>query len=59
MLPLRMSGIVCLLVDDVSRNRWRIAVTNRPVLDFARAESKRLGIRVYPAHAPTYGDEGT
>lgn len=50
------TGNVCFLVrEDGKRDTWRIGVTSRPVVDFARAESKRLGTKVYPAHTPTYG----
>lgn len=49
------TGIVCLLVDDTQPTRWRIAVTSRPVIDFSRAESRRLGANLYAAHTPMYG----
>ncbi|HKO91638.1 MAG TPA: hypothetical protein VJU61_10820 [Polyangiaceae bacterium] len=52
-----MNAIVCFLVsEEPPRDPWRIAATMRPVMDFAKAESKRLGTKVYPAHT-VYGDD--
>lgn len=50
-----MSGLICFLREEPHRGRWRIATTSRPVLDFARAESRRLSATLYPAHTPMYG----
>lgn len=51
------SSIVCFLVnDEPPRDRWRIAATMQAVMGFAKAESKRLGTKVYPAHT-RYGDD--
>ncbi|MEY4550923.1 MAG: hypothetical protein RL685_7118 [Pseudomonadota bacterium] len=53
-----MHGILCYLVrDQPPRYTWRFAVADRPVVPFARAESKRLGTKLYVAHTPLYGDE--
>jgi hypothetical protein len=54
-----MSGTICFLLrDEPPRDLWRFAVTSRPVTDFVRVESKRLGIKVYSV-ATIYGDEQT